>query len=231
MALPSVRRMNCELDVPATTGLSVFEALETRRAIKHFDPAFALDDATLRRLLTAAALAPTAFNIQDRHVVVVRDPAQKARLQHAAFGQPQVAQAAAVFVLCGDHGAHRRTDRYLRHAPAAARAAMEPMIAAAFDGDVAKQREEGVRSTAMMAMALMLAATELGLDSGPMTGFDPAQVSALLGLDEAHPPAMLVVVGRGARVAHPRLGLLDLDEFVSLERFGEHTLRGALEVL
>ena len=66
MALPSVRRMNCELDVPATTGLSVFEALETRRAIKHFDPAFALDDATLRRLLTAAALAPTAFNIQRR---------------------------------------------------------------------------------------------------------------------------------------------------------------------
>lgn len=222
--------MNRTESAPATTGLSVFDALETRRAIKVYDPAFQLDDDAVRRLLTAAALAPTAFNIQNRHVVVVRDVQRKSMLQEAAFGQPQVAQASAVFVLCADLAAHRRTHRYLRNAPPAARVGMEASIAAAFDGDEPKQREEGVRSTAMMAMALMLAATEMGLDSGPMTGFDPARVSALLDLDAGHPPTMLVVVGRGARVAFPRLGLLDLEEFVSVEHFGAHTLRGPLEV-
>ena len=34
-----------------------------------------------------------------------------------------------------------------------------------------------------------------------MIGFDPAQVSEVLGLDDDHPPLMLVVVGKGDRGA------------------------------
>jgi nitroreductase len=222
--------MTTSLDVPRGAVLGVFEALEARRATKSFDPRHAISDEELRVLLTAAALAPTAFNIQNRHVVAVLDAETKRRLQEAAFGQAQVAEAAVTFVLSGDLQAHRRTERFLRHAPAAAQAAMRPMIAGSYEGKPETQREESVRSSGMFAMALMLAATELGLDSCPMTGFDPDRVAQLLGLDAQHPPLMLVAVGRGVRAPHPRLGFLDLDEFVSVDRFGNAAIRGPIEI-
>lgn len=50
-----------------------------------------------------------------------------------------------------------------------------------------------------------------------------------LGLDEDHPPLMLVVIGKGAKPARPRLGLLSLEELVSLDRFGNHSLTGEVE--
>jgi nitroreductase len=222
--------MTIQTESPTSAKQSVFEALTVRRAIKGYDPNHRLQDDEVRTLLTAAALSPTAFNIQNRHVIVVRNPNLKERLSSAAYGQRQVADAAAVFVLTADHEAHRRTDRYLRNAPPATRDALAAMIASTFEGKPDALHEEGVRSTAMMAMSLMLAATELGLDSGPMTGFDRAQVSQLLALDEAHPPLLLVVIGRGNRSAHPRLGMLDFEEFVSFDRFGNVGLRGSLDL-
>tara|TARA_R110002094_G_scaffold78388_1_gene84716 strand:+ start:176 stop:871 length:696 start_codon:yes stop_codon:yes gene_type:complete len=222
--------MNFQTRAPAGANSSVFDALETRRAIKVFDPAHQLHDDQVRALLTASALSPTAFNIQNRHVVVVRNRALKQRLSDAAFGQRQVAEASAVFVLTADLEAHRRTDRYLRNAPTPARESLEQMIAGQFEGNEVALHEEGVRATAMMAMSLMLAATDMGLDSGPMTGFDRSKVQELLGLDDSHPPLLLVVVGRGTRAAHPRLGLLDFEEFVSFDRFGKVGLRGPLDV-
>ncbi len=79
------------------------------------------------------------------------------------------------------------------------------------------------------AMSLMLVARDMGYDSGPMIGFDPAQVSEVLGLDEDHPPLMLVVVGKGTQPPHGRLGLLDLDELVSIDHFGNHAVEGAID--
>ncbi len=57
----------------------------------------------------------------------------------------------------------------------------------------------------------------------------PAQVSKVLGLDEDHPPLMLVVVGKGAKPPWPRLGLLNLEDLVSVDRFGNHSMTGEVD--
>lgn len=209
--------------------MKVTEAILTRRSVKQYEAGHQLSEQELRTLVSAAALAPSSFNMQNRHVVAVVSQEVKTRLQAAAFGQAQVRDASVVLVLTGDLAAHRRTDRYLRKASADVRQQLEPMIAGMYEGKPALLRDEACRSVGLAAMNLMLTARELGYDSGPMIGFDAAAVSELLGLDEQHPPLMIVVVGKAARPAHPRLGLLDLEEQVSIDHFGNNTLVGALE--
>ncbi|RKY18289.1 MAG: hypothetical protein DRQ55_13745 [Planctomycetota bacterium] len=69
----------------------------------------------------------------------------------------------------------------------------------------------------------------MGYESGPLIGFDPQQTSELLGLPEDHAPLLLVVVGKGTQPARQRLGLLDVEELASVDRFGQHTITGAVE--
>ena len=209
--------------------MSLLETIKARRAVKHYDPEHRLSDEELRTLITAAALAPSSFNIQNRHLVVVVDREVKRKLQGAAFGQEQVRDASAVFVLTGDLMGHRNLDRILRNASDSVRERMEPMIAQFYEGNDALLRDEACRSVGLAAMNLMLMARDMGYESGPMIGFDPGQVSEVVGLDEIHPPLMLVVVGKGTREAWPRMGLLDLDEIASVDRLGNHAIHGEID--
>ena len=147
--------------------MSLLEIIKARRAIKQYDPEHRLSAEELRTLITAAALAPSSFNIQNRHLVVVVDREVKRRLQDAAFGQEQVRDASAVFVLTGDLMAHRNFDRILRNAPDSVRKQMEPMIAQTYEGNDALLRDEACRSVGLAAMNLMLMARDMGYESGP----------------------------------------------------------------
>lgn len=209
--------------------MNTIEAIKTRRAVKHYDANHQLSEKELRTLLSAAALAPSSFNMQNRHFVAVVDQACKERLQAAAWGQEQVRDASVVVVLTGDLKAQDNTGRFLRDAPAAVREQFEPMIPNFYGDDDRLLRDEACRSVGLAAMNLMLTARALGYDSCPMIGFDPAKVSEVLGLDEDHPPLMFVVVGKGTKPAWPRLGLLNLEEVVSVDRFGNHSMTGAVD--
>ncbi len=200
--------------------MDVRQALLHRRARHRFDPDRPLDDGLLRRLVARARLAPTSFNMQNVHWVVVTDPEVRRALWEASWRQEQVGTAAAVVVLAGDLTAHRRTDRFLRHAPEAARAKLHDMIQGIYEGKDRLLRDEACRSVGLAGMSLMLAAEEEGLGSCPMIGFDPEAVSESLGLDEDHPPLLMVTLGHPSDAPRPRLGFLDWEECVSRDRFG-----------
>ena len=208
--------------------MNVLDAIKKRRSVKHYDAAHKLTEQELRTLLSAAALAPTSFNIQNKHFVAVVDQEVKNRLQAAAWGQEQVRDASVVVVLTGDLKAHQRPERYLRDAPAPVREQLEPMIGPFYEDKVVL-RDEACRSVGLAAMNLMLSAQTLGYDSCPMIGFDPAKVSEAVGLDADHPPLMLVVIGKSTKPAWPRLGLLNLEELVSVDRFGNHSMTGEVD--
>lgn len=208
--------------------MTLYDTLKERRAIKHYDPEHRLTDEELRALISAAALAPSSFNMQNRHFVAVVDQDQKLALQAAAWGQEQVRNASVVFVLAGDLVAHRNTDRYLRNAPDAVREGLEAMISKLYEGNDALLRDEACRSVGLSAMALMLMATSMGYATGPMIGFDADKVAGIVGLDADHPVLMLVVVGRGTKPARARLGLLDLEEVASKDRFGNAAYTGEI---
>lgn len=208
--------------------MSLSSLLEARRSVKSFDPDHRLTDDQLRSLVVAAALAPSSFNMQNRHVVCVTDPEVRASLYEAAFGQEQVRDASAVLVLTGDRLAWTRTDRTLRQAPPEAAATLAGMVRGSYAENDALARDEDCRSVGLAAMAILLRATDLGLASCPMIGFDPAGVARVLDLPDTHAPLMMIVVGRGTRPPRPRLGLLDLEELASVDRFGRVGWTGAV---
>ncbi len=72
------------------TSMDVFDAIKRRRSVKHYDPDHKLTEQELRTLLSAVALAPSSFNIQNRHFVAVVDQKLKNRLHAAAWEQEQV---------------------------------------------------------------------------------------------------------------------------------------------
>lgn len=206
--------------------MELLAALVARRSIRQFDPQHRLTEAELRHLIGYAQLAPTSFNMQNWHFVAVTEPAVKEQLWLAAWKQAPVRDASVVIVITGDFSGHRRANRYLRHAPPETSARMAGLIQGFYEGNAQLVRDEACRSAGLVGMALMLVAKDMGLDSCPMIGFEPAQAAAALGLDAEHPPLLMVPVGKALAPPFPRTGFLDFSESVSLNRYGNHALQG-----
>jgi len=91
--------------------LDAFEMLaRSRRATRRFRPD-PVDPALLERLVQIAPWAPSGYNLQPTHFVLVTDPALRQRLAVACMGQRPVAEAPAVVVLTGDRDV---ADRHFR---------------------------------------------------------------------------------------------------------------------
>ena len=200
--------------------MNVSEALKSRVSSNHFDPAHEISEAEVAALVTLAVEAPSCYNIQHCRFVAVTDKAQKKALRAVSYNQAKVEEASVVFLVCGDLEAHKAFVERLRAAAAAGHvpaATVDYMTSAvSFFDDRARAREEAVRSAGLAGMALLLAAEEAGLASGPMIGFDPARVSSLLGLSERYFPALMIAVGRplaGNGPRKPRMAAADVLRF------------------
>jgi nitroreductase len=201
--------------------MHTFDAIESRRAIKHYDPEHRLTPEEETRLLSLAALSPTAFNIQNWRFVVVKDPELRKQIRAAAWDQAQVTDASLLVVLCADlHAWKREPARYWKNAPAEVAGFLVPAITQYYEGREAVQRDEAMRSCGIAAQTLMLAAKAMGYDSCPMDGFDFDAVGKLIKLPEDHIIAMFVVIGKALRPSWPRPGQLPLNDLVVENTFG-----------
>jgi nitroreductase len=200
--------------------MDVFTAVSERRSIKKFDPAHRMSEDEIRRLMEAAVLSPTSFNLQNWRFVLVTDQERKERLRAIGWRQAQFAEASLVILVCGDRKAHARDPgRYWRHAPEAARAAIVPLIVGAYEGREDLQHDEVLRSGGMAAQTIMLTAKAMGYDTCPMVGFDFAAAAVLVNLPPDHEIVMAVAVGKRREHPQPRGGQLPLAEVVIRERF------------
>ena len=200
--------------------LSVADAIHARRAVKAFDPGHKMTGQETERLLSLAVLAPTAFNIQNWRFVLLRDPVLRKQVRALAWDQAQVTDAALLIVLCADLKAWQKEPaRYWRHVQKPVQDFMLPAIHQYYAGREQVQRDEAMRSCGIAAMALMLAAKEMGYDSCPMDGFDFDAVGKQINLPSDHAIAMFVAIGKGIKEPFPRGGQLPLSEVVVENRF------------
>ncbi|KAG5486330.1 hypothetical protein CUR178_07641 [Leishmania enriettii] len=81
---------------------AVEAAVRERWTCRQFDTAKPIDLGTLKRILAATTRAPTGFNLQGWHAVVVTNTEVREQLFQAALGQPQVLQAPVTVVFVGD---------------------------------------------------------------------------------------------------------------------------------
>jgi nitroreductase len=200
--------------------MNVIEAIETRRAVKHFDAAYRMSDEEVQQILSMAVLSPTAFNIQNWRFVQVTDPGVRQQVRAVAWDQAQVTDASLLLVLCADLKAWEKEPlRYWRDAPKEVQDFMVPAIDQYYRGHDSVQRDEAMRSCGIAAQTLMLAAKALGYDACPMDGFDYEAVGKLINLPDDHVIAMFVAMGKGTKPAWPRGGQLCLDEVVIKDKF------------
>ena len=200
--------------------MDTFEAIEARRAVKHYDPEHRMSDQEIDRLLSAARLTPTAFNIQNVRFVLVRDSELRKKIRAASWDQAQVTDSSLLIILCADlRSWEKKPERYWRNAPEPVQDFILPAIDQYYRGREQVQRDEAMRSCGLAAQTLMLAAKAMGYDSCPMDGFDFEAVGKLIDLPEDHVVAMFVAVGKGIKEAWPRSGQLPKEEVVIADHF------------
>jgi nitroreductase len=200
--------------------MDTFSAIEQRRSVKHYDPSHVMPEEDVRKLMEAALLSPTSFNIQNWRFVLVRDPELKKQLRTAAFNQAQVELASLTLVLCGDLLAWDKTpERYYANSPEKTRDYLVPMIRNIYRDKNQLMRDEAMRSVGIASQTIMLAAKAMGYDSCAMVGFDPEAVAKLINLPSDHVIGMILCIGKKLKDAYPRSGQLPYEEVVLTDRF------------
>jgi 3-hydroxypropanoate dehydrogenase len=160
-------------------------------------------DTQLRQLWDLMKMAPTSANCAPARLVFVRSVAAKERLRPAlSAGNVEKTMAAPVTVIVGyDLKFYEQLPRLFPH---------EPSAKTWFTGSAALIEATAFRNGTLQGAYLIMAARALGLDCGPMSGFDNAKVDAAFFPGGTIKSNFLCNLGHGdpARV-HPRSPRLD----------------------
>jgi nitroreductase / dihydropteridine reductase len=184
------------------------ELLTNRYAAKLFQDK-AVPDETMRELLEMVRLAPSGLNIQPWRIKMVADADTKARLREAAPDEPQIEACSHLLVFCADTDWAAQTQRLGRAMKERTVPDVVWGIVMGIAAEMAEEPESELRAwivgnVYIAATYSLLGAQSLGLDACPMTHFDAAQFSRILGLPQNVEPVLLVAVGYAADEARPK---------------------------
>ena len=162
-------------------------------------------DDLLRQAVQLALLAPTSANGSPARFVFVTSPEAKARLKPAlAPGNVDKTMAApATAIIAWDTEFYENLPRLFPQAD----------MRQYFVGNTKLTEETAFRNGSLQGAYLILAARSLGLDCGPMSGFDPDKLNAEFFPDGKWRANFLCNLGYGDRSKlHPRNPRLSFDE-------------------
>lgn len=214
--------------------LSVADAIRTRRTVRHYRPD-PIPQADLASLLELAVEAPTSWNLQDRSIVVVTDDEGRNGLTWATGSQPQPLEAPVVLVFVAEPQSWRddHSDVYDRARRNGAWndefIALFSAASTAFQEDLDERgllREYAVKDAMIAASFVMLAATEMGLATSPMNGWDEARVKQVIGIEDRDDLAIALLLSIGYPAEerrHP--GRRALERNVFYEFYERHTAK------
>ncbi len=170
-----------------------------------------IDDATLHRLYELLKWGPTAANACPARFVFLRSAKAKAKLAPALdAGNRDKTLAAPVTVIVGhDMAFYDKLPVLFPHVDARAWFAGKPEAAL---------ETVALRNGSLQGAYLILAARSLGLDSGPMSGFDNAKLDEAFFAGTSIRSNFLVNLGKGDPASlFPRSPRLGFDEACRIE--------------
>lgn len=153
-----------------------------------------VSDETLIQLQSLVQLAPTANNCQPARLVFVKSPeAKETLIECVSAGNQQKVRSAPVTVVVG------MDTRFYDHLPELF--PHLPDLAKSFEANPAHAEATAFRNSSLQGAYLIIAARLLGLDCGPMSGFDAAEVNRRFFPDGRTRVNFLVNLGHGDRSA------------------------------
>jgi nitroreductase len=183
----------------------LLEQLNWRYATKQFDPNRKISASDWTTLEEALRLTPSSGGLQPWKFIVVTDPAVRAKLRPASYGQPQITDASHLVVFTAknnfseaDVDAHLQNVARAQGVPVESLAQLRGMLV----GGIVQAMDEATRNNwarnqAFIALGnLLTSAALLGIDACPMEGFDRAQYDEILGLKaKGYSSAVIATLG------------------------------------
>jgi 3-hydroxypropanoate dehydrogenase len=160
---------------------------------------------TLREIYDLARLGPTSANGSPARFVFVESEAAKARLlpAMAPLNVEKVKTAPVTVIVASDMEFHEQLPRLFPHAD----------MRKYFAGNQALIEETALRNSSLQGAYFILAARALGLDCGPMSGFDAGKVNAEFFPDGKWKANFLCNLGYGDKSKlYPRNPRLEFEE-------------------
>ena len=167
-------------------------------------------DAKLQELYELLKWGPTSANSSPARFVFVRTPEGKAKLKEAlsAGNLEKTMTAPVTVIVCHDSYFYDKLGQLFPHADAKPWFTSSPEFA----------EKTAFRNGSLQGAYLMLAARAVGLDVGPMSGFDNAKLDELFLFGTGWKSNFLVNLGYGDPAGlFPRSPRLSFDEAARLE--------------
>ncbi|MEC8554544.1 MAG: NAD(P)H-dependent oxidoreductase [Planctomycetota bacterium] len=169
----------------------LIEALNWRYAVKRFDPAKRIDEATWSALEQSLVLTPSSYGLQPWKFIIITDPQVKDKLPEISWNQNQPRDCSHMVILA----ALRQMDeahiaRHMRHVvetremPANAMDGYRDSLVKTVGG-MEKQLDWNAHQVYIALGQLMLAAAVLQIDTCPLEGILTKQYDELLGLSDS----------------------------------------------
>lgn len=201
--------------------------VKSRRSANKFVTGVEIEDQELNEIFNLTKFAPSAFNLQHTHYVVVKDPAVKEQIYEAAAKQYKVRTASAVILVLGKLDAHKDVatmNEGLLNLGILNKQEYDALVTdtiSFYESRGAEfMRDEAIRSASLSAMQMMLIAKDRDWDTCPMIGFDPEAMSQLLHVPDNYVPAMMIAIGKEDNSSPRQRGYRKpVGEFVSYNRF------------
>lgn len=163
-------------------------------------------DALLHRLYEMMKFGPTSANCCPARIAFVKSPEAKARLVACMSegNQAKTAQAPVTAIIGMDMQFYEKLPQLFPHNPAAR---------SWFEGNDAAIQSTAFRNSSLQGGYFILAARALGLDCGPMSGFDAPRLDAEFWLGTSVKTNFVCSLGYGdASKLFPRSPRLAFDE-------------------
>ena len=168
-----------------------------------------VSDELLRKAVELAKMGPTSANQSPMRVLFLRSPAAKERLRPAlAPGNLAKTMSAPVVAITA------YDEEFYEHLPF-----LMPHVDAKswFSGDRVKAARSAFQNGTLQVAYLLIALRAVGLDTGPMTGFDNAKVDAEFFPDGHVKSNVLINIGYGdAEKLFPRNPRFSFDQMAKI---------------
>jgi nitroreductase len=189
--------------------LQLIDQLNWRYATKQFDPARKISAQDWSALEEALVLTPSSIGLQPWTFLVIDDPAVRAKLLLASYGQPQVVDASHLVVFAtktayseADVDAHIRQAAKVRGVGVEALEGLRTMaMRSIVQGMTETERKVWAANQTYIALGnFVTSAALLGIDAAPMEGFEKCRYDDILGL-KARGLTTSVIAAVGYRAA------------------------------
>lgn len=183
--------------------MNVFDAIKKRKALKAYKPGTPITDEQLDKIIEAGRLAPTANNVQDNTVIVLRSPEAREKYkkglhdfnqQYATTGEVIVIFAGVPWEMVAKNDGQwiYDVDVHEYDAPEETKRKIVEGVLTYYKTRSSYADVLDIYSSAIMFAYMSLEATELGFGTTPMLGIAKNDLEKMLLADELIQPGQRV---------------------------------------